>query len=172
MARGIVLLSWSVELKIAFALRVRKQSLSAKNCRAGLHPSCMLCCLLATIVRSDDFQEVRSSDSSLRLFIAKRTAIFPWDLYRFRLHHNNKIESTVNTEPLSFSTPPSTVNSQQSTANNSGGVQPELILGATFSKSSKQSEPIHPPCYPPAIATQHTPSRQASILIGITFPPQ
>ena len=33
--------------------------------------------------------------------------------YRFRLHHNNKIESTVNTQPLSFSTPPSTVNSQQ-----------------------------------------------------------
>jgi len=37
--------------------------------------------------------------------------------YRFRLHHNNKIESTVNTQPLSFSTPSqhSTVNSQQST---------------------------------------------------------
>jgi hypothetical protein len=35
-------------------------------------------------------------------------------LYRFRLHHNNKIESTVNTQPLSFSTRPSTVNSQQS----------------------------------------------------------
>ena len=36
--------------------------------------------------------------------------------YRFRLHHNNKIESTVNTQPLSFSTPSqqSTVNSQQS----------------------------------------------------------
>ena len=31
--------------------------------------------------------------------------------YRFRLHHNNKIESTLNTQPLSFSTPPSTVNS-------------------------------------------------------------
>ena len=62
MARGMVLLSWSVELKIPFALRVRKQSLSAKNCRAGLHPSCILCCLLASIVRSDDFQEVRSSD--------------------------------------------------------------------------------------------------------------
>jgi uncharacterized protein (TIGR03492 family) len=31
------------------------------------------------------------------------------------LHHNNKIESTVNTQPLSFSTRPSTVNSQQST---------------------------------------------------------
>jgi len=30
--------------------------------------------------------------------------------YRFRLHHNNKIESTVNTQPLSFSTP-----NQQST---------------------------------------------------------
>jgi hypothetical protein len=26
------------------------------------------------------------------------------------LHDNNKIESTVNTQPLSFSTPPSTVN--------------------------------------------------------------
>jgi hypothetical protein len=38
-------------------------------------------------------------------------------LYRFRLHHNNKIESTVNIQPLSFSTPPSKlkVNSQQST---------------------------------------------------------
>jgi uncharacterized protein (TIGR03492 family) len=31
------------------------------------------------------------------------------------LHHNNKIESTVNTQPLSFSIRPSTVNSQQST---------------------------------------------------------
>src|SRR4028119_2452064 len=49
-------------------------------------------------------------------------------LYRFRLHHNNKTESTVNTQPLSFSTRPSTVNSQQSTVNNSPGVQPELIL--------------------------------------------
>jgi len=47
--------------------------------------------------------------------------------YRFRLHQNNQIESTVNTQPFSFSTPPSTVNSQQSTVNNSGGVQPELI---------------------------------------------
>jgi hypothetical protein len=41
--------------------------------------------------------------------------------YRFRLHHNNKIESTVNTQPLSFSTPSqhqqSTVNSQQLTLN-------------------------------------------------------
>jgi outer membrane protein insertion porin family len=39
--------------------------------------------------------------------------------YRFRLHHNNKIESTVNTQPLSFSTPSQqpTVNSQQSTVN-------------------------------------------------------
>jgi len=60
--------------------------------------------------------------------------------YRFRLHHNNKIESTVNTQPLSFSTPSqqslvishqslvishqSTVNSQQSTII---PVQPELI---------------------------------------------
>jgi len=36
--------------------------------------------------------------------------------YRFRLHDNNKIESTVNTQPLSFSTPSqqSTINSQQS----------------------------------------------------------
>jgi hypothetical protein len=35
------------------------------------------------------------------------------------LHHNNKIESTVNTQPLSFSTASqqSTVNSQQSTVN-------------------------------------------------------
>ncbi|MEG4456234.1 BamA/TamA family outer membrane protein [Microcoleus sp. N9_A1] len=47
--------------------------------------------------------------------------------YRFRLHHNNKIESTVNTQPLSFSTPASTVNSQQSTVNNHLTVQPELI---------------------------------------------
>ncbi|MEG4325644.1 BamA/TamA family outer membrane protein [Microcoleus sp. herbarium5] len=47
--------------------------------------------------------------------------------YRFRLHQNNKIESTVNTQPLSFSTPPSTVNSQQSTVNNHLTVQPELI---------------------------------------------
>src|SRR4028118_913535 len=45
--------------------------------------------------------------------------------YRFRLHHNNKIESTVNTQPLSFSTPASTVNSQQSTVNNHLTVQPE-----------------------------------------------
>jgi outer membrane protein insertion porin family len=46
--------------------------------------------------------------------------------YRFRLHHNNKIESTVNTQPLSFSTPSqqSTLNSQQSTII---PVQPELI---------------------------------------------
>ncbi|WP_445251981.1 BamA/TamA family outer membrane protein [Microcoleus sp. B3-D7] len=46
--------------------------------------------------------------------------------YRFRLHHNNKIESTVNTQPLSFSTrsPQSTVTSQQSTII---PVQPELI---------------------------------------------
>jgi len=34
---------------------------------------------------------------------------------RLRLPHNNKIESTVNTQPLSFSTRPSTVNNQQST---------------------------------------------------------
>ena len=47
--------------------------------------------------------------------------------YPFRLHQNNKIESTVNTQPLSFSTPPSTVNSQQSTVNNHLTVQPELI---------------------------------------------
>ncbi|MEG4573978.1 BamA/TamA family outer membrane protein [Microcoleus sp. N3A4] len=47
--------------------------------------------------------------------------------YRFRLHQNNKIESTVNTQPFSFSTPPSTVNSQQSTVNNHLTVQPELI---------------------------------------------
>src|SRR4028119_885274 len=46
--------------------------------------------------------------------------------YRFRLHHNNKIESTVNTQPLSFSTPSqkSTVNSQHSTII---PMQPELI---------------------------------------------
>jgi outer membrane protein insertion porin family len=39
--------------------------------------------------------------------------------YRFRLHHNNKIESTLNSQPLSFSTPSqhSTVNTQQSTVN-------------------------------------------------------
>ncbi|MEG4587124.1 BamA/TamA family outer membrane protein [Microcoleus sp. MOSTC5] len=47
--------------------------------------------------------------------------------YRFRLHQNNKIESTVNTQPLSFSTPTSTVNSQQSTVNNHLTLQPELI---------------------------------------------
>ena len=49
--------------------------------------------------------------------------------YRFRLHHNHKIESTVNTQPLSFYTRPSTVNSQQSTVNSqqSRTVQPELI---------------------------------------------
>ncbi|MEG4962097.1 BamA/TamA family outer membrane protein [Microcoleus sp. K4-B3] len=47
--------------------------------------------------------------------------------YRFRLHQNNKIESTVNAQPFSFSTPPSTVNSQQSTVNNHLTVQPELI---------------------------------------------
>jgi outer membrane protein insertion porin family len=45
--------------------------------------------------------------------------------YRFRLHHNNKIESTVNTQPLSFSTRPSTVNTQHSTLNNHLTVQPE-----------------------------------------------
>jgi len=46
--------------------------------------------------------------------------------YRFRLHHNNKIESTVNTQPLSFSTPSqhSTLNTQHSTII---PVQPELI---------------------------------------------
>ena len=47
--------------------------------------------------------------------------------YRFRLHHNKKIESTLNSQPLSFYTPPSTVNSQQSTVNNHLRVQPELI---------------------------------------------
>ena len=60
--------------------------------------------------------------------------------YPFRLHHNNKIESTVNTQPLSFSTPSqhSTVNTQQSlvishqsTVNSQQStiipVQPELI---------------------------------------------
>ena len=57
--------------------------------------------------------------------------------YRFRLHHNNKIESTVNTQPLSFSTPQSTVSQQslvishQSTVNSQQStiipVQPELI---------------------------------------------
>jgi hypothetical protein len=66
----------------------------------------------------------------LRVLVAHLTPILlkatlAW--HRFRLHHNNKIESTVNTQPLSFSTRPSTVNSQQSTVNNSGGVQPELI---------------------------------------------
>lgn len=37
-------------------------------------------------------------------------------LYRFRWHRNNKIDSTVNTQPFSFATPSqqSTVNSQQS----------------------------------------------------------
>jgi len=45
--------------------------------------------------------------------------------YRFPLHHNNKIESTVNTQPLSFSTRPSTLNTQQSTLNNHLTVQPE-----------------------------------------------
>jgi outer membrane protein insertion porin family len=46
--------------------------------------------------------------------------------YRFRLHHNNQIESTVKTQPLSFSTlsQPSTVNRQPSTII---PVQPELI---------------------------------------------
>ncbi|UNU27254.1 BamA/TamA family outer membrane protein [Microcoleus vaginatus] len=46
--------------------------------------------------------------------------------YRFRLHQNNKVESTVNTQPFSFSTPSqqSTANSQQSTVI---PVQPELI---------------------------------------------
>ncbi len=46
--------------------------------------------------------------------------------YRLRLHQNNQIESTLNTQPLSFSTPSqkSTVNSQQSTII---PVQPELI---------------------------------------------
>jgi outer membrane protein insertion porin family len=55
--------------------------------------------------------------------------------YRFRLHHNNKIESTVNTQPLSFSTPSqqSTVNSQQSTII---PVQPEL----TSLKSSHHTD--------------------------------
>jgi outer membrane protein insertion porin family len=40
--------------------------------------------------------------------------------YRFRLHHHNKIESTVNTQPLSFSTPSqhSTLNTQHSTTVN------------------------------------------------------
>jgi outer membrane protein insertion porin family len=53
--------------------------------------------------------------------------------YRFRLHHNNKIESTVNTQPLSFSTPSqqSTLNSQQSTRVNT---QP-----LSFSTPSQQS---------------------------------
>jgi len=50
--------------------------------------------------------------------------------YRFWLHRNNKIESTVNTQPFSFSTPSqqSTVNSQQSTII---PVQPELISPIT-----------------------------------------
>ena len=54
--------------------------------------------------------------------------------YRFRLHHNNKIESTiVNTQPLSFSTPSqqSTLNSQHSTTVNT---QP-----LSFSTPSQQS---------------------------------
>ena len=43
--------------------------------------------------------------------------------YRFRLYDNNKIESTANTQPLSFSTPSQhlTLNSQQSTINNHSG---------------------------------------------------
>ena len=53
-----------------------------------------------------------------------------YKLYRFRLHHDNKIESTVNTQPLSFSTPTSTVNSQQSTVNNhSGATGIDIICG-------------------------------------------
>ncbi|MCZ0898537.1 hypothetical protein ON021_01265 [Microcoleus sp. HI-ES] len=55
--------------------------------------------------------------------------------YPLRLHPNNKIESTVNTQPFSFSTRPSTVNSQQSTVNNSEGVQPELILTSLLLRS-------------------------------------
>ncbi|MBE9094704.1 hypothetical protein [Tychonema sp. LEGE 07203] len=61
------------------------------------------------------------------------------------LVRNNKIESTVNTQPFSFSTRPSTVNSQQSTVNsqqstvnNSGEVQPELIL-STYQPTAETS---------------------------------
>jgi len=51
--------------------------------------------------------------------------------YRFRWRRNNKIESTVNTQPFSLSTPSqqSTVNSQQSTII---PVQPELISPITL----------------------------------------
>jgi hypothetical protein len=44
--------------------------------------------------------------------------------YRFRLHHNNKIESTVNSHQSSVNTQHSTLNTQHSTIM---GVQPELI---------------------------------------------
>ncbi|UNU23080.1 hypothetical protein D0A37_03565 [Microcoleus vaginatus HSN003] len=58
--------------------------------------------------------------------VANKTSVYQPDLYRFRLHRNNKIESTVNTQPFSFLTPShqptvntqhSTVNSQQPTVN-------------------------------------------------------
>ena len=57
--------------------------------------------------------------------------------YRFRLHHNNKIESTVNTQPLSFSTRQSTVNSQQSTVNNHCLWVYSWLINRIFSLHSK-----------------------------------
>ena len=55
--------------------------------------------------------------------------------YRFRLHQNNKIESTVNTQPLSFSTPPSTVNSQHSTVNSQHSTMTDGATGIDINSS-------------------------------------
>ena len=64
--------------------------------------------------------------------------------YRFRLHHNNKIESTVNTQPLSFSTPSkqSTLNSQQSLVISHQSLvirHPSLVISQQSTFNSQQS---------------------------------
>jgi regulator of protease activity HflC (stomatin/prohibitin superfamily) len=59
------------------------------------------------------------------------------------LHRNNKIESTVNTQPFSFSTPPSTVNSQQSTITDGATVRDIRDVSLiNFGFSPEFSKPI------------------------------
>src|SRR4028118_2421911 len=63
------------------------------------------------------------------------------NLYRFRLHRNNKIESTLNTQPSCFSTQSQlpTANSQQSTVN----CQQSTVNCQQFRRSATGIDIIH-----------------------------
>ncbi|MEG4633104.1 BamA/TamA family outer membrane protein [Microcoleus sp. AR_TQ3_B6] len=76
----------------------------------------------ATSQVSPTVRDLSASDDLAASKEVRGAQLFPRESpsYRFRLHHNNKIESTVNTQPLSFSTPSqhSTLNTQHSTTVN------------------------------------------------------